>query len=353
MKKLAEEHQSEINQKNNFFKKNKENFEKYISEINDRINKTLSNKINDFSHEIGSIFDVVDAEVHSATQRLELNKKKANKILNEMVKISKDVEELKTDVDVCLYKKNNEKLINDNKIFVNDLEVFLKENIAKIKLKSEREMENFNKKLGKFNKNLDIYENSVINTIMSGIPNICMRVRRFQKLYYRQTRYFKSTSICMVSSQTINFVGFGICGLFNGSQSEMKSIDLEIKIYEIENVKEFSLSMPIISKTTVSIPIITNNIDPIYQIYLKNGVNINKDKIYYIYIENISPNKYVNIWTGKIKSEDKEGEEDNQHTVYCNSSSVKFNFTSTFGVDSDLNEFTAGIISDIVFSFID
>jgi len=332
MKKLAEEHQSEINQKNNFFKKNKENFEKYISEINDRINKTLSNKINDFSHEIGSIFDVVDAEVHSATQRLELNKKKANKILNEMVKISKDVEELKTDVDLCLYKKNNEKLINDNKIFVNDLEVFLKENIAKIKLKSEREMENFNKKLGKFNKNLDIYENSVINTIMSGIPN---------------------TSICMVSSQTINFVGFGICGLFNGSQSEMKSIDLEIKIYEIENVKEFSLSMPIISKTTVSIPIITNNIDPIYQIYLKNGVNINKDKIYYIYIENISPNKYVNIWTGKIKSEDKEGEEDNQHTVYCNSSSVKFNFTSTFGVDSDLNEFTAGIISDIVFSFID
>ena len=97
----------------------------------------------------------------------------------------------------------------------------------------------------------------------------------------------------------------------------------------------------------------TNNVDPIYQIYLKNGVTINKDKIYYIYIENISSNKYINIWNGMIKNDKNDRDIENEHTVHCNNSNVRFYFTSTFGVDSDLNEFTGGIISDVVFSFID
>ena len=353
MKKLGEEHHTDINEKNEFFKKNKDNFEKYVSEINERINKTLNSKIKEFSQEIEGIFDVVDAEVDSATQRLELNKKKANKILSELLSMSKDINDLKSDIDVCLYKKSNNSRIKDNQSFVNDLEIFLKENITRIKLKSEREIENFNNKLGKFNKNLQIYENSVINTIMSGIPNICMRIRRFQKLFFRQTKYFKSTSLCMIPSQTINFVGFGICGLFNGGQNEIKSIDLEIRIFEIDNVKDFNLSMPIISKTIIKLPLMTNNVDPIYQIYLKNGVTINKDKIYYIYIENISSNKYINIWNGMIKNDKNDRDIENEHTVHCNNSNVRFYFTSTFGVDSDLNEFTGGIISDVVFSFID
>ena len=66
---------------------------------------------------------------------------------------------------------------------------------------------------------------------------------------------------------------------------------------------------------------------------------------------NLSNMTFVNTWTGAV---DKEIEEHiNQHSVICNNSNVKFNFLSTFGVESDFNEFSEGIISDIIFSQID
>ena len=43
----------------------------------------------------------------------------------------------------------------------------------------------------------------------------------------------------------------------------------------------------------------------------------------------------------------------NQHSVICNNSNVKFNFLSAFGVESDFNEFSEGIISDVIYSLIE
>jgi hypothetical protein len=43
----------------------------------------------------------------------------------------------------------------------------------------------------------------------------------------------------------------------------------------------------------------------------------------------------------------------NQSSVISNNSNVKFNFLNAFGVESDFNEFTEGIISDVIFSQID
>ena len=41
-------------------------------------------------------------------------------------------------------------------------------------------------------KNISIYENSVINTIVSGIPNVCMRIRRFRRYTTSKSKYFKN-----------------------------------------------------------------------------------------------------------------------------------------------------------------
>jgi hypothetical protein len=218
-------------------------------------------------------------------------------------------------------------------------------------------METFSKKCEKLQKNVEIYENSVSNTIISGIPNICMRVRRFRKYYYSATKYYKTNSICMMTSHTINLVGFSLCGLFlNKSTASLstapQSIRIGIKVFETDSVTEFSPNLPLICSIEVNVPLILNVIDPVYQFYLKNAVTVYKDKAYYIFIDNLSEVNYVDMWSGEVRK-GKDESTDDQHSVVCNNSNVKFNFINTIGIESDFNEFTGGILSDIIFSNLD
>ena len=60
---------------------------------------------------------------------------------------------------------------------------------------------------------------------------------------------------------------------------------------------------------------------------------------------------FVNTWSGNVGLE--LDDHVNQHSVICNNSNVKFNFLSAFGVESDFNEFSEGIISDVIYSLIE
>jgi hypothetical protein len=351
LKKNVEDNITSMQELNNFFTHQKTNFKNNLQEINDRIIKNLNLKAKEFSEEIENIFNGIDFEVESSTQRLESTKKKATKMLTEFQNFYKEVEAIKSDKRVCIYKKTKDSVLNENKKFLSDLQFFLNENLEKTKNKSIQEMENFSRKCTKFQKNAEIYENSVINTITSGIPNICMRVRRFKRFFFSNARYFKTNSICMLTSQTINLVGFSVCGLFNNKNQD-KELNLEIKIYEMDSVTKFDPNSNTICNLEIKIPIIQNVIDPVYQFYLKSAVTINKDKVYYIFMNNLSGNNYIDIWTGEV-SKDKDDSSENQHSVLCNNSNVKFNFINAFGVESDFNEFTGGILSDIIFSHID
>ena len=73
--------------------------------------------------------------------------------------------------------------------------------------------------------------------------------------------------------------------------------------------------------------------------------------MYFIIIKNLSNLTFVNSWTGNVGKE--YDEKMNQSSVISNNSNVKFNFLNAFGVESDFNEFTEGIISDVIFSQID
>jgi len=157
-----------------------------------------------------------------------------------------------------------------------------------------------------------------------------------------------------LTSHTINLVGFSLCGLFNNKSTDSKldSLKVELKIYELDSVKNFDYNSSAICCVEIMVPIILNVIDPVYQFYLNNSVTINKDKVYYIFINNLCTNNYVDLWSGEVHTESKESNE-NQHSVICNNSLVKFNFLNAFGVESDFNEFTAGMLSDIIFSHIE
>jgi hypothetical protein len=375
LKKNVEESIQSMQELNNYFSTQKSSFKNSLKDINDRILKNLNNKAKEFSEDIENIFNGIDLEVESSTQRLENNRRKANKMLNEFQNFYKEVESIKSEKKVCLYKKEKDAVLNQNKKFLSDLQFFLQENLEKTKEKSVKEMENFSKKCLKFQRNATIYENSVTNTIVSGIPNICMRIRRFKNYFFDNTTMFKTDSLCMLTSHTVGLVGFSICGLFNQAlyenqnsksdsknsttnnnlikhQNTLKSLKLGLKIFEMDSFHNIDLNKTPICSLEVEVPLIVNVIDPVCQFYLNNSVTISKDKVYYIIINNLSDHLYIDVWKGKVSKESDDMTE-NQHSIICNNSNVKFNFLNAFGVESDINEFSGGILSDIIFSHID
>jgi len=357
IKKSIDENLVSINEFNNYFISHKNTFKSQIQEINDRVMKNINIKVKEFSEELDKIFNGIDFEVENSTLRLENTKKKAAKMINEFEKLHKEIESIKSYKKICMLKKEKDSQVNENIKFVADIEFFLNHNLEKTKNKSKQEMENFLKKCAKFERNAEIYEKSVINTIVSGIPNICNRVRRFNRYFFSNTKYFKTSSVCMLTSHTINLVGFSLCGIFNSksnslNEGKLNNLKLQIKIFEMETVKQFDSNASAICSIDIQIPVIINVVDPVYQFYLNKSVTINKDKFYYLFINNISENNYVDIWTGEVmKDFIKTGE--NQHSVICNNSAVKFNFINAIGVESDLNEFTGGMLSDLIFSHVD
>ena len=365
LKKNVEDNIQSMQELNNYFISNKKNFNGYMKDVHEKISKNLESKSKEFTEEIESIFNGIDFEVENSTQRLENNKKKVNKILNEFQSMLKEVESINSEKKVCLFKQEKDQYILENKKFLTDLNYFLKENLEKTKEKSKKEMENFSKKCHKFQRNTSIYENSVINTISSGIPNICMRIRRFKNYFPTNTTMFKTDSVCMLTSHTINLVGFSLCGLLDISAidrltkkeistelknyNNLKSLKISLKIFELESFDKYDANGSPISSTILELPLICNITDPVFQFYLSNSVTISKDKIYYIIINNLSQNFYIDIWKGKVSTE----HDLIQHSVICNNSCVKFNFLNTFGLESDINEFSGGIISDVIFSHVD
>jgi hypothetical protein len=93
------------------------------------------------------------------------------------------------------------------------------------------------------------------------------------------------------------------------------------------------------------------HIDPVYQFYLNHSYLLNKDKFYFIILTNLSDDIYINTWSGDIHK-DKNSVVNNQtNVIISNNDNIKFTFLNQFGgVESDIDEFSNGIISDIIYS---
>jgi hypothetical protein len=332
---------------NTYYNNKKLSFQANLDGVNNRITKALNDKALEFSNEIESFFNGVDQEVETSVQKLDNNKKQVINMIEEYSQFQKDISQLDGDVEVCNYKKEKDSVIEENSKFVEGIQSFLKENLEKTKQKVINEEDSFNTKCALFKTNIANYEESVTNTILSGIPNICMRVRRFRRYTNAKSKYFKTDSLCLLTSNSINLAGFAFCGLVQELNSPGTTCKIELKIYELNNVQTFNPNMKPLTSIEIDVPVITNVVDPVYQFYLKNSVTISKEKLYYIILTNLSDLTFVNTWTGAVGKEIED--HINQHSVIYNNSSVKFKFLNTFRVENDFNEFSEGIISDIIF----
>ena len=120
--------------------------------------------------------------------------------------------------------------------------------------------------------------------------------------------------------------------------------------YVERNANNFNKDSKEMFSIDVDIPTITNIIDPVYQFYLNNSYFISKDKFYFIILTNLSNDTFINTWSGIIYKEKKQDSIKETNIVQANNENIKFTFMNAFGVESDLNEFNGGIISDIIYS---
>lgn len=350
LKKTVDLNIKSVSELDSFFVNQKNEVTSSLKNMNDEIMKNMNLKATELSNEIENIFNGIDSEVENSSQRLSMTKKKAIKILDDFKKMNVEIDAIKSDKQICLYKKNKDAVLSENKKFLNDLTLFMNENVEKTKNKSATGMETFLRRCSAFQKNSEIYENSITNTINSGIPNICMRIRRFRRYFFTSSRYLKTSSLCFLASHSVNIVGLSLCGLFN-NKTQFSKIEFEIKIYELEPDQKFDDKKPPVYESKVSVPTIVNVVDPVFQFYLNKTVPVHKDKFYYIIINNLEQNSYIDIWTGEISPEKTDKLE--QQSVVCNNTGVKFSFMRAIGVQSDFDEFSYGLISDIIFSHLD
>ncbi len=264
LKKTVDTNIKTVSELDTFFCNQKNEVTNSLKTMNEEIMKNMNLKAQELSNEIENIFNGIDSEVENSSQRLSITKRKAIKIMEDFKKINEEINSIKSDKKICLYKKNKDAVLSENKKFLNDLQFFMNENVEKTKNKSLEGMETFLKKCSVFQKNSEIYENSITNTINSGIPNICMRVRRFRRFFFTSSRYLKTTSLTFFASHPVNIVGLSLCGLFN-NKTQLSKILFDLKIYEIDSEQKFDSKKIPVYDSKISVPTIVNVIDPVFQ----------------------------------------------------------------------------------------
>ena len=345
-----EKNKNSLEKKSEYFDNKKKTFQQNLDTVNQHISNALNEKSAEYETQIESFFNGVDKEVELNLTKIEIKRKESAKMYEEFKKMEEEISQINDDHKVCLYKKEKDEIIQENNKFLTEIKGFLQDQLSQTKERVEKEEKNFQEKCDNFKKTIDVYESSVLSTLNSGIPNICSRVRRLCRYSYEKSKYFKKDSLCMIVSQNINLTGFALCGLYFEQDQPIKTYKVNLKLYEVDDANNFSNDLKEMLSIDVDIPTITNVVDPVYQFYLLKSHLISKDKFYFIILENLSEDVFINTWSGTIYKDKKNFNMNETNIVYANNENIKFTFMNAFGVESDLNEFSGGIISDVIYS---
>ena len=345
-----EKNKNSLEKKSEYFDNKKKTFQQNLDTVNQHISNALNEKSAEYENQIESFFNGVDKEVELNLTKIEIKRKESAKMYEEFKKMEEEISQINDDHKVCLYKKEKDEIIQENNKFLTEIKGFLQDQLSQTKERVEKEEKNFQEKCDNFKKTIDVYESSVLSTLNSGIPNICSRVRRLCRYSYEKSKYFKKDSLCMIVSQNINLTGFALCGLYFEQDQPIKTYKVNLKLYEVDDANNFSNDLKEMLSIDVDIPTITNVVDPVYQFYLLKSYLISKDKFYFIILENLSEDVFINTWSGTIYKDKKNFNMNETNIVYANNENIKFTFMNAFGVESDLNEFSGGIISDVIYS---
>lgn len=334
-----------------------------MKELVSKISAIIKTKSDDFIHQFYATFEGMDIEVDNVVKRLEAFQKKAvksmsdiNEVIYQLNSKTSNSKSLTNSIEICMFKKSKQVIVDDVKKMLEDSKNFLQYKLENTKIKGLSKIEAFNKQNEKYFKQLSIYEKSIMNSISTGISSSSLRLRRFSKFFKKHYEYYKSSSIICKTSAPICLVGLGICGLYpqlnkskeNSSNStDIKTIPLLVQISEFKVSEENSKKNEPMLVESHTLGLISNPTDPTVLLYLNKAIILKPDTKYMITVTNLHKDSFLELWCGEVA---KVFREKSHQIVLCNTSLVNFEFFPSQGVESDFNEFTVGIIADLIFS---
>jgi hypothetical protein len=377
----------EMSEKNKKIKKIRDETLKIVKETVNKINSVCKIKFDNLSKESLKIFLGLDIEVENLNNRSLGLQKKVIKYINELNEFSNYINKIENQDDnnlelensplqrgleICEYRKSKASLFNEIKKILDESNNLLNYKTPNIKAEVKSKLEYFSKEIQSFNKNLKIFQNSVMTSISMGIKNYSILLRRFPKFQRKGFKYYKTSSLIIKVDQPVFLAGLGLCGLYVSSMKvadshsevyqDMSSrgrVELEIKISEIkqeesetqktaENKNEKVLECKF--RENHSLFGVINRNDPTYMIYFKKAVYLKPNIKYLLSVNNLDTNPIIDIWCGEVN---KSALTNLQQKIKCNVSNLSFSFESAEGFESDFNEFNLGVIANLIYLTVD
>ena len=381
----------------------KESSIKRLTQIDDNIKNLCLKKSENFLKEYEKSLDNTDVDIESILNRLNVLLKKIDKNHVELKNIkdtlNQNNQNKKDCYDTCLYKKEKKniftevtKIFEENQFFLNFI---INETVRNAKIKIKQ----FKFIIDNFNKKISLYKTSVISSVLTGISSYSFKIKRFTKFSPGGIKYFRNSSLVFKTYKHISLVGFNICGLVrsnfkdsqiqidkgnNYSNTDTQNDHSSLKIIkpkicsEFNNINRLSTAKNYLiegfpqEKIRIQIKFIikevllddlmeneiifeekfyltdsVNNIDPSITFYLKKSINLKPERLYIITVQNLDVEAYLEMWIGEVSNF---FQKNMIQTIVCNTTHIKFAFYQANGVETDFNEFTSGIISDLIYS---
>ena len=310
-------------------KKQKDDIEKIPQNVIKIIFNSNETQVNLMKEKISKKMLGIDSEIKDNYTTFNIIKDKSKKyfeILEEILKNinNNDKKNFENNFQFCEYHKNEAALLNEIEKYIKTSLNFINIRLKNSNDKYEENKDDIEKSLNMISKEISNYEKSCISSIITGRQSRSIVLRRFIHFSHNEIKYFKTSIIGFASNNDIFLTGISLCGLYIKKNKKMKSFTLQtpnedkdsLDINNTTNTnQETKEDIPKLD-IQVTVSTMTNHVEgaklfsqqcvltgvkkieePAVIINFEKGVNITKEKLYLIKVENLSDNNY--FWNHK------------------------------------------------------
>ena len=369
---LLDDSVSDIKKISDNLKSQKDNIMKIPQNVLKTMGVNNENQIELLSKKANEKFMGLDKEVNDDVFTFNSIKEKNKKYFEILNKIINEINSKENNFDLCGYHKDKIELLNEISNHIKSSFNFVNIRLNDTNSKFNDNKDEIENSTNLINKEISNYEKSCISSISTGRLNRVIVLQRYIRFVHGEIKYFKNSLIGFASNDNIFLTGLVLCGLHikrkknksknndnpnNETQSENNNE--ATKEEEIEGIKKIKIPIVITVSKMVNqtegeqlysqkceLTGVRGGGDPCVNINFDKGINITKEKLYLIKIENLSDDNYTDIWSGSVG---KINRKDIQ-VLRCHNTGIQFLFKSVIGIQTDFDEFEQGIIGGVLYS---
>ena len=358
-------------------KKQKDDIEKIPQNVIKIIFNNNETQVNLLKEKINKKMLGIDGEVFDNNTTFNIIKDKMKKYFELLEEILSYIsnKNFEDNFQLCEFHKKESSLFKEIEKFIKTSLNFIKIRLKNTNDKFEENKDIIDNSMNMISKEISNYEKSCVSSITTGRQSRSIVLRRFIHFSHNEIKYFKSSIIGFASNNNIFLTGISLCGLYTRKNKKMKLITLETPKDEkerdslnINNTNNSQETNQDISQLDIQVTVSTmsNHVEgeklfsqkcvlngvrkieePAVIINFEKGVNIIKEKLYLIKVENLSDNNYIDILIGKVPELKKK----NIQVIRCQNSGIQFLFKQAEGITTDFDEFNQGIIEGVLYSY--